>query len=157
MADLAVIGLRREVELQRPPGDEVRQQQVGRLPVQDVREELDPQAAPRVGQFAVAQIGARLYVERADTAVDKPVRTGHAARVGEGAMGQLLVDPYVELRLAGAPVRESGPDGGDDRVQWVERSAHGLSGLPRVVDHRDPAGRPSERGGCEVAGTDAVR
>ena len=145
VADLAVIGLRREVELQRPPGGKVRQQQVGRLAVQDIREELHAQGAPRVGQLAVAQIGARLYVERSDTAVDKPVRTGHAARVGEGAMGQLLVDPHVELGLAGAPVRESGPDGGVGRVQWVERSAHGLSGLPRVVDHRDPAGRPGER------------
>ena len=53
--------------------------------------------------------------------------------------------------------RESGPEGGGGRVQWVERSAHGLSGLPRVVDHRDPAGRAGERVGCEVAGTDAVR
>ena len=42
MADLAVVGLRPEVELQRPPGGGVREQQVRCLAVQDVREELQP-------------------------------------------------------------------------------------------------------------------
>ena len=69
MADLAVDRLRLEVELQRPSGGQVRQQQVRRLAVQDVREDLDPQVAPRVVHLAVAQIGPRLQVERPDAAV----------------------------------------------------------------------------------------
>ena len=64
---------------------------------------------------------------------------------------------HLELRLAGAPVRETGPECGGARVQRVERSSHGLSGLTRVVDHRDPARRPGERVGPEVAAADAVR
>ena len=69
MADLAVERLRLEVELQRPSGGKVRQQQVRRLTVQDVREELDLQGAPRVVHLAVAQRGPHLHVERPDAAV----------------------------------------------------------------------------------------
>ena len=56
-------------------------------------------------------------------------------------MGQLLVDPHVELRLAGAPVRESGPERGGIRVERIEGPTHGLARLPRVVDHPELAGR----------------
>ena len=82
---------------------------------------------------------------------------GHAARIGDGGVRQLVVHPHVELRLAGAPVRKPVAEASGGRVKRIECSAHGLARLPRVVDHRDPAGRPRKGVGREVAGADAVR
>ncbi len=157
VAELAVEGLRFEVQLQRHAGGGIGQQQIRRLAVQEVREELRAQRAARVGDLTVTQVRARLHIERADATVHEAFRAGHATRVANGGVGQLLIDAHVELRLAGAAVGEAEPETGRGRIERIERATCSLTRRPWVVNDWDLA-RGSRKGiGRKVTGADAVR
>ena len=85
---------------------EVDGQQVRRVAVQDVDEEVQLHRLLAVVHLAVAEHRAAVDVERADAAVQDAVGAGDAALEHELplAVGEVVVDAHVELRLRRALV-----------------------------------------------------
>ena len=155
VADLRIEGLGLEPEIYRLPRVRVRQQEIRRSAVEEVREHLRPQVAPFIPQLGVAHVRPALDVERAHPGVHQPLGPGHAARVGDPAVRQILIHPHVELRLARAPVGEGATER-TGAVIRIQRTAYRGARHPRIVDDRNAARRTREGIGPEVAGADAV-
>ena len=108
--DVAVLGIERlgvEEEGNRLAVGAERQQRVG-VAIEDVGEDVELLRALGPLGRAVGQLGAAVHVERADAGVDDALGAGEAARERQpvGALGRVVVDARIELRLTGAAVGE---------------------------------------------------
>ncbi len=107
VAELEVVRVALEDEVQRLPV-QADGQQVGRIPVEDVGEEVQLHRALAVVHLAVAKDGARVDVERPDAAVQDAVGAGHAALEHQLALAvlEVVVGADVQLGLGRAFVGE---------------------------------------------------